>query len=158
MDEKDFFRFIRSMREFNNESTDVQRDYEKRQAEAKGVKLSFGYPKLSFMSMPNLVDIICYCLIPNHYHFLVKQLVKEGILKFMKRISGGYTNCFNKKYDCSGSLFQGTYKAIQIKTDNYLEYLSGYINGNAEIHKITKTVDWPWSSYKDYAGLRKGTL
>ncbi|NCO80111.1 hypothetical protein CO116_00920 [Candidatus Falkowbacteria bacterium CG_4_9_14_3_um_filter_38_19] len=109
-------------------------------------------------SQPNLVDIICYCLNPNHYHLLIKQLVNDGVSKFMHKISISYTNYFNQKNNRSGSLFQGTYKTIEIKSNEHLQKLSCYINGNPEIHGIAKAKNWPWSSCQDYLGLRRGTL
>jgi putative transposase len=76
----------------------------------------------------------------------------------MRKLGTGYTNYFNKKYDRSGSLFQGKFKAIHIDANEYLLWLSGYVNGNAEIHKISKAEDYKWGSYQDYLGLRNGTL
>ncbi|MEA3463728.1 MAG: transposase [Patescibacteria group bacterium] len=108
--------------------------------------------------LPKLVEIICYCLIPNHYHLILKQLVDNGISMFMHKLADSYSHYFNKKYDRLGSLFQGTYQAIHINTDSYLLWLSGYVNGNIEIHKIAKAEKWPWSSYLDYLGKRNGTL
>ncbi len=155
MDDKDYLRFLRSMREFNNTSGDALRDYEKRQT---GGKLSFGYPKLSFLSMPKIVDFICYCLNLNHYHFLIKQLVNKGIEKFMHKLNLGYTKYFNQKYNRSGSLFESTYKAIHIDDDGYLLKLLVYVNCNHEIHNLGKAKNWVWSSYLDSVGSRNGTL
>lgn len=76
----------------------------------------------------------------------------------MKKLSGGYTNYFNKKYNRSGALFQGAYKSIEINNDGYLWRLSAYINGNAEIHKISSSENWIYSSYQDYIEKRNGNL
>jgi putative transposase len=157
IDEKDYVRFLRSMRGFNNKSIYEERVYIKnRGATAKGPD-----PEASgsgpVFSKP-LVEIICYCLNPNHYHFLLKQLAPDGIRRFMHKIGTGYVCYFNLKHKHSGYLFQGTYKAIHIETDSYLLWLSGYINGNAEIHKIAKAENWIWGSYLDYIGKRGGTL
>jgi len=70
----------------------------------------------------------------------------------------GYAQYFNYKNKRSGSLFEGTYKAAQIKTDEYLTYLSAYINGNSEIHGLARAEKWLWSSYRDYLNLRPGNL
>jgi putative transposase len=110
-------------------------------------------------SPANLVEIICYCLNPNHYHFVLKQIIEGGISEFMKRISGGYTNYFNTKYQRSGSLFQGPFKAIHIDSNEYLLWLSAYVNANAQIHNITENMkNYPWCSYEDFIGLRNGKL
>ena len=103
-----------------------------------------------------LVDLACYSLLPNHYHFLIKQLTEDGISKFIHKLEMGYAKYFNYKYQRSGSLFAGTYQAIQVETDEYLIYLSGYINANPEIHGHAKSEKWPWSSYRDYLNLRPG--
>ena len=115
-DEKDYSRFLISMRELNNKSSDSQRDYEKRKI-GSNQKLSFGYPKLSFLRMPNLVEFIAYCLKSNHFHFLVKQKQENGITSFMQKLGTSYTKYFNFKNNRSGSLFQGSYKPVSIKTD-----------------------------------------
>ena len=80
----------------------------------------------------------------------------------MHKLGLGYTRYFNEKYNRSGSLFQGPFKAVEIKSDAQLLYLSAYINGNAEIHKISKADKWPWSSYNEYCqkfnSLRKNLV
>jgi len=161
-EDEDYLRFLASMREFNNNSSDAQRDYEKRKAEKDGKnwKLSFGSPKLSFqfLSMPKIVDIIYYCLNPNHYHCILKQLSENGISKFMHKLDTGYTKYFNYKYKRSGSLFQGPFKAIHIDFNEYLLWLSGYVNGNAEIHKIAGAENYKWCSFPDYLGKQNETL
>ena len=99
-----------------------------------------------------LVNFICYCLNPNHYHFILEQVSDNGIEKFMHRL-GGYTWFFNKKYDRSGSLFQGRYKAIHIDSNEYLLYLSAYTNLNDKVHQLgggaAKLVKSSWSEYVD---------
>ena len=154
---KDFVRFLRSMREMNNNSGYGQRDYEKRKI-CKDEKLSFGYPKLSFVGMPKLVEVTSYCLNQNHYHFLVKALADNGIEKFMHKLGTGYTKYFNQKYKRSGSLFQGTYKAVHVKQYSYLLKLLVYVNCNYEIHNFGKAENWIWSSYLDSIGERNGIL
>lgn len=79
---------------------------------------------------------MCYCFNPNHYHFILTPLVDNGIEKFMHKLGSGFTRYFNGKYDRTGVLFQGPFKAIHIDSDEYLMYLSGYINLNNKIHKF----------------------
>ncbi len=76
----------------------------------------------------------------------------------MHKLGTAYPMYFNSKYKRSGSLFQGRYKSVSVKTDEQLLYLSAYINGNAEIHKIARADKWKWSSYLDYLGKRNGVL
>ncbi len=94
-----------------------------------------------------LVEIISYSLLPNHYHLLLRELVEGGVSKFMQKIGTGYTNYFNLKNKRSGSLFQGRYKSIEVNSEEYLNYLSAYINGNSEIHGICKAKNYKYSNY-----------
>jgi putative transposase len=147
----DYRRFIVGMNEFNN---DLTREQRLRLAEKS--ELSSGAPELSSDFSP-MVEIICYCLNPNHYHLILKQLKEKGIEKFMHKLSTGYTNYFNKKYSRFGSLFQGPFKSIHIDSNEYLLHLSVYVNANHAIHNYSEK-DWPYSGYLDYAGKREGKL
>ena len=86
--------------------------------------------------LKKLVNIIAYCLNPNHFHLILEQLVDGGISEFMKRLGGGFTNYFNNKYKRSGSLFQGVFKDIHIDTNEYLLHVSAYVNLNDRAHKL----------------------
>jgi len=77
-----------------------------------------------------LVSIGAYCLMPNHFHLLVRETQKGGITTFMKKLSTGYSMYFNKKYDRLGALFQGRFQAQHADTDEYLKYLFAYIHLN----------------------------
>lgn len=107
----------------------------------------------------DLVEIICYCLNPNHYHLILKQKKDGGISKFMQKISNSYTKYFNNKNKRSGFLFQGPFKSVHINSNEHLLYLSVYVNCNNFIHGISKNIgDWKYSSYLDYVDRRNGTL
>jgi REP element-mobilizing transposase RayT len=104
-------------------------------------------------SAPKLVKFIAYCLNQNHYHFILQPLVEDGIQRFMHRLSTGYTNFFNEKYKRSGSLFQGRYKAVHIKTNEQLIHTSVYVNLNNKVHGDLNEawmLQLPFSSYKQY--------
>jgi hypothetical protein len=98
-----------------------------------------------------LVEIVSYCLNPNHFHFILKQKVDGGISEFMKRLSGGYAWYFNNKHDRSGSLFQGRFKSIHINSNEYLLHLSAYVNLNDKVHKFggptAELIRSSWSEY-----------
>lgn len=158
---KDFFdlmRFRQSIEEFNTLEP-IGSIYENRfKKDSVGKKEIRKEEELIF----KLVDIICYSFNPNHYHFILSPLVEKGIEKFMQKIGIGYTNHFNIKYKRSGVLFQGRYKSILINTDEYLLYLSGYINLNNKIHflshpdsNIDKEKLFYTSSWKEYIGEKK---
>jgi hypothetical protein len=160
LDEKDFIRFLRSIREFNRADpigSLYELDYKKNVY--KGVKPPIGgLTPFPAVASDKLVEIVCYCLNKNHYHFLLKQLVENGISKFMKKIGTGCTCYFNKKYSRSGSLFQGTFKATPVKKYGYLLKLLVYVNCNYEVHGLGRRENWLFSSYLDSVGARNGTL
>ena len=101
-----------------------------------------------------LVEVIAYCLNSNHYHFILKQLKERGIERFMHRLGTSYSKYFNIKNERSGTLFQGPFKAIHIDSNEYLLYLSVYVNANNFIHGYSKDKGWKFSSLLDYIGER----
>jgi len=160
-DGKDYLRFLRGLREFNQINTIeslYRNDQLKRQEQKETEFLRLLSNRRNSVSSPPLIQIISYCLNPNHYHLLLKQKQENGVIRFMHKVGLAYTKYFNNKYKRSGSLFQGKYKLRVIKTEGQLLYTSAYINGNSEIHKIKKAISWQYSSYLDYLGKRPGTL
>ena len=105
-----------------------------------------------------LIEIFCFCLMPNHYHLLVKQIDENGISKFMSQIQNSFVKYFNIKRKRTGSLFQGRFKAVRIETDEQLLHLSRYIHLNPYSSYVVKSIKdleaYPWSSLPDY--LKKG--
>lgn len=98
-----------------------------------------------------LVEIICFCLMPNHFHFLVKQLKDNGISIFMSQLCNSYTKYFNTKYPRVGPLFQGKFQSVLIETEEQLIHLSRYIHLNPIVSGLVKNLDdWSWSSYLEY--------
>ncbi len=99
-----------------------------------------------------LVDIVAYCLMPNHFHLLVRELEEGGTSKFMQKLTTGYTMYFNKRYERSGALFEGTYKARHADEDRYLRYLISYIHLNP-----IKLFDrgWKESGIRDRSGAER---
>lgn len=120
------------MVEFNN-IENVGSLYEK---SVKNKRLEkFGYP---VTKSKKIVNIISYCLNPNHFHFLIERLEDCGISEFMKKLSGGYSYYFNNKREMSGALFQGNFKVIHVANNNYLLNLSAYVNYNFLVHSLKK--------------------
>ncbi len=114
-----------------------------------------------------LVDIVCFCLMPNHYHLLLRERVTGGISAFMQKLGTAYTMFFNTKYERSGSLFQGTFKAVHVDHQEYLSHLTQYIHLNpVELREprwkengilnwedtYTFVKNYPWSSYGNFLG------
>lgn len=106
--------------------------------------------------LPRLVDIIAYCLNPNHFHFILKQKYDQGITTFMKKICTGYAMYFNKKYSRSGVLFQGRFKSVHIDSNDQLLYVSAYVNCNSEVHGISPSDSYRWCSFQEYYERKKG--
>ncbi len=98
-----------------------------------------------------LVDMVAYCLNPNHFHLLIKQVSKKGVSKFLQRILTGYTKYFNTKHKRKGALFQDKFGATHIDDDDYLLHTSAYINLNNRVHqlgsKASKLVRSSWGAY-----------
>ena len=108
--------------------------------------------------LPALIDIVAYCLMPNHYHFLV-YLKTDDLAGMMQPFLLSYTKAINKRYQRIGSLFQGRFKGLHVDRHEYLLHLSRYIHLNPVIAGLaSKPEDWEYSSYREYAGLRDGTL
>jgi len=98
------------------------------------------------------VELIAFCLMPNHFHLIVKEMNESGIASYMQRIQNAYTKYFNEKYHSSGHVFQGRYRSVHVKDDRQLTYLSAYIHRNPrELRKWkNKEFEYPWSSLQDY--------
>ena len=127
LDEADFHRFIISMILLNDERDGLMEQW--RNIKKENTEMQFSDFRRLNLRKP-LVEFVVYCLNPNHYHFALRQLEENGIKKFMQRLGTAYAMYFNKKYKRSGALFQGTFKAIHVDSNDYLLYLSAYINKN----------------------------
>jgi putative transposase len=92
------------------------------------------------------VSIGSYCLMPNHFHILIKEKVEGGVSNFMQKLSTAYAMYYNKKYKRTGSLFEGKFKSKHIDTDVYFKYLFSYIHLNP-IKLIQK--DWKENGIKN---------
>jgi putative transposase len=104
------------------------------------------------------VDVVAYCLMPNHYHFLV-YLRDETLSDSMKSLSLAYTKAINKRFDRCGVLFQGRFQSILVSDRNYMVQLARYIHQNpVKAGLVQKPEEWEFSSYLEYTGLRQGTL
>ena len=100
------------------------------------------------------IILLAYCLMPNHFHFFVKQKSSNSIDKFMNSLCTRYTMYFNKKYKRVGSLYQGVYKAVFVSSEGQFLHLSRYIHKQALTPQRDALRNQP-SSYEDYLGLRK---
>lgn len=162
MDKQDYLRFIHNMYEFNDEERVENTLYSFKKD--PGFKSSTGSGKRK-----KLVDILAFCLMPNHYHLLLSPKVENGIYKFMAKLNIGYAKYFNKKYDRVGALFQGRYKNILITDETHFLHLPFYIHFNPldlsypewrenNISNPEKVIEflktYRWSSHLDYLGVK----
>ncbi|PJC49435.1 hypothetical protein CO033_01550 [Candidatus Nomurabacteria bacterium CG_4_9_14_0_2_um_filter_32_10] len=112
-----------------------------------------------------LVDIGAYCLMPNHFHLLIKEKVENGISKFMQKLTTAYVMYYNEKYKRIGSLFEGKFKSEHVGNDRYLKYTFSYIHLNPiklleskwkelgikdKNRAINFLKDYKYSSFKDF--------
>ena len=107
------------------------------------------------------IAVIAYCLMPNHYHFLLRQDGEISIAKFIQSIFNSYSKAFNKRFHRSGTLFEGPYKSVRIKKQEYLIHLCRYIHRNpvdGEKPLVKNICDWRYSNYLEWINLRKGVL
>lgn len=105
------------------------------------------------------VSVIAYCLMPNHYHFLLRQNTQRPLSVFMQRVFNRYVKAFNKAYKRTGTLFEGPYKSIHVKDENYLKYLCSYIHRNPVNAKLVKFPDrWKFSNYLEWVEKREDVL
>ncbi len=157
---RDYFRFLSNIYNFNDANFNPQNyKYE----ESKNVVTQ----KEKRME---IVDIIAWCLMPNHYHLLLRQKNEKGITKFMRRLGTGFTMYINIKYKHSGHIFEGPFKYKHINHDTQLQHLTRYIHLNPlDIYdpnwrrKGTRNTEdsknfilnYQWSSLNDYLGNKK---
>jgi len=120
-----------------------------------------------------LVSIGAYCLMPNHFHILLRQESDGGISKFIQKVMTGYTMYYNKRYEKTGSLCEGKFKSQLLDTDNYLKYIFSYIHLNPvklifsnwkkdgfidktqKSRALTFLEEYPYSSFHSYIETNK---
>ena len=99
------------------------------------------------------IELLAYCLMPNHFHFLLKQIKKGSMQEFLHSLSIRYSMYFNRRHKRVGPLFQGRYKAVLIDEDSQLLYLSKYVHVNPS--GLTSDLTKALSSYPEYLKLRE---
>lgn len=137
-----------------------RRDYQRliktlKYYQLEGPKPKFSrFPSLTIQKLDSskkMVEIIAYCLMPNHFHLLIKQVRENGITEFMSKVTNSYTKFYNTKYDRVGALLQGMFKAVIIESDEQLIHVSRYIHLNPTSSFLVKSIDqYEWSSYNEY--------
>jgi len=160
--DSDRLRFIHNLFEFND--TAPAFNLGRRISKAEFLALKKERPKREL-----LVEILAFCMMPDHYHLLIKQLRRGGITKFLHKLGTGYTLYFNKTRKRKGSLFESRFKAVPVIKENHLFHLFYYIHLNpldliepewrrGEIKNSSQAIDfllnYRWSSLLDYLGKK----
>ena len=153
----DFERFYGSMAVFN--------DIHYVDAQTRSFKESVENVRHRVSNIEGFVDILSFCLLPNHYHMFLRQRVDDGLAKFMQKLQMGYTKYFNLKNERSGSLFQGPYQSVAVTRQAQFEHLPCYIHLNAldlvdkswrngalssTLCVLQKLSEHKWSSHNQY--------
>jgi len=163
----DYFRFMFCLYELNDKNLVKMRDRIKKRKARKYT----GQTSVSRVSREPLVEILATCLMPNHYHLIIRQLVNNGISEFMRKLGNGYVGYFNEKYHRNGrgSIFQGHFKAVYIKTIRQFINTICYVFtnpveliekdwkevGTKDSQKAIKFLEsYKWSNYLDCIGKK----
>ena len=103
---------------------------------------------------PKQIAIIVFCLMPNHFHFLLKQLEAEGIYNFIRQFINSYSHYFNLRHKRKGSLFEGRFRAVRVETEEQLLHLSRYIHLNPYssllVRDLKQLSTYPYSSSMEF--------
>ncbi|MDP2649330.1 MAG: transposase [bacterium] len=152
-----------------NKSFDEQVLFQNRRDYSRFLETLFYYqiqnpkPKFSTYRMSKIfpvdeskkvVEILCYCLMPNHFHLLVKQICEGGISEFMRKAIHSFTKYRNVKYKKQGPLLNGIFKAVRVESDEQLMHLSRYIHLNPLVSGLVRDLKfYSWTSYLAYIGV-----
>ena len=173
-DAKDKWHFLQVLYYLNHQTSLLNpfRELRERELLMSEINNPFAWPKQWDTRSP-LVKILTFKLRENHFHLILKQEVENGIQKFMQRIGVAMAKRFNERYQEVGSLFQGRYKRKIIEKDEYIMYLSVYIQvknafeeypGGLEkaLQEFDRAFEWaikdPYNSLGDYAGNRNSSI
>lgn len=169
LDEKDHFRGVHDLYEFNDANATRNLNYRSRSAIDCAIDLG---PTTEEKNRDLLIDLFTWVFIPNHYHCFQRGRTEEGIPKFQQKWGGGYTNYFNLKYKRNGVLFQGKYKRVHVTNDAQAGHLVCYIHSNPldlwkpnwkekgltafELQNALEFLEkkYRWSSHQDYLGIK----
>jgi putative transposase len=105
------------------------------------------------------ITVIAYCLLSNHYHFLLRQDGLASVSKFIGVVFNAYVQWLNRRLERSGTLFEGRFKHRRVNNEPYLLNLSRYIHANPVLHGLSDDpAMWEYSNYLEWVGQRPGAL
>ncbi|KKU70587.1 MAG: hypothetical protein UX94_C0004G0051 [Parcubacteria group bacterium GW2011_GWA2_47_21] len=151
LDERDFVRFLylvlhaQSSLPLNNTVRSVAHYALSRQFSRRASRVNEIVAK-------RVVTLIGFCLMPNHFHLIVREEKEGGMANYLHRIQNAYVKYFNTKYRRTGHLFQGAYKAVRVESNTQLLHLSAYVHKNPRGLKEWRAAlpDYPYGSFTDY--------
>lgn len=167
MEDKNYFRFIHDLFEFNDTEPASNLDY---LFKRKFQSMDFASPNIEKEGKKPrklLVEILAFALLPNHYHLLLRPLSNDGLVKFMRKLNIGYAKYFNEKFNRTGALFEGRYRLVPVIDESHFTYLPYYIHLNPldlifpewrtdQVVNAKKAMEfletYRWSSHLDYLG------
>lgn len=173
-DDDDKERFLQSMFLSNNRNSFRGIGELEKNRKDYSIESAKNILKLKKITVVPLVDIFAYCLMPNHFHFLLKEKEKNGISRFMQKLGNSFGKYFSKKYGNDGSVFAGRFKTIEIENNEQIANIMGYISivnpaqiiepymkikGVENFSSVWDKADnYIWSSHQDYLGRRNSGL
>jgi len=153
---KDYQRFYELMKYYRFSNTNMSFSKFKQISRKRRREILAELEKLN----KKFVNVIAYCLMPNHFHLLLHQITTNGITNYLRKIQNAYTKYFNKKNERIGSLYQGTFKSVLIESEEQLLHVFRYILLNpysgAVIKDVKDLIDYPWTSIKEHLLDEKG--
>lgn len=168
-EDADYVRFVHDLYEMNDANPTIDFRIAQMRFTEDGPPTTTGGPSSVNRPRELIVEILSWCLMPNHFHLMLRQKIDGGIPLFMKKLGTGYAVYFNKKYDRSGYVFQGRFKAVVVQKEGQFLHLSRYIHLNPvdlieSGWKEEGIKDWQktheflenyrWSSYPDWIGKK----
>lgn len=166
LDDSDYYRFIHNLFEFNDVNS-INNLTHRFRSNFKALRRP--YINENSKNRELLIDILAFCLMPNHYHLLIKPRIDGGLLKFIKRLNMGYAHYFNQKYERKGAFFEGRYKLVPIVEESHFIHIPYYIHLNPldlvapewrqrNVHNYKEAIgfleNYRWSSHLDYIGIK----
>lgn len=141
--DKDYVVFLRYLKEYLLPFDHVGRKY------LQGIN-----PRRKAISCYGEVELLAYCLMPNHFHLMVKNLSENGLSRFMKALGTNYAMYYNKENKRVGPLFQGVYRAVEITNERYYMWITRYIHRNplSLLARDQPLQEYTYSSYPAYLG------
>ncbi len=142
LSDEDYSQFLEAAIHYKNKNNKFS--YQKRTN-------SSDHDPVSLQPEQGKVEVMAYCLMPNHFHLLLKQLIDGGLTSYFRHLANSYSHYINIKYQRSGPLFGGRFKSVLIESDEQLLHVSRYIHLNPLVSKIVSDLKrYKWSSYLGY--------